>query len=67
MSIQFPASKSLCNDLAKASEALDGKKSELFVQRGHCYPGLGLQGSYQGIGRTDEHLLVALDDLLEGH
>ena len=26
MSIQFPASKSLCNDLAKASEALDGKK-----------------------------------------
>ena len=25
MSIQFPASKSLCNDLAKASEALDGK------------------------------------------
>ena len=27
MSIQFPASKSLCNDLAKASEALDGKKN----------------------------------------
>ena len=27
MTIQFPASKSLCNDLAKASEALDGKKT----------------------------------------
>ena len=26
ISIQFPASRSLCNDLAKASEALDGKK-----------------------------------------
>ena len=26
ISIQFPASRSLCNDLAKALEALDGKK-----------------------------------------
>ena len=29
ITIQFPASKSLCNDLAKASEALDGKKDSL--------------------------------------
>ena len=34
MSIQFPASKSLCNDLAKASEALDGKKIQQDVVNG---------------------------------
>ena len=28
ISIQFPASRSLCNDLAKALEALDGKKAK---------------------------------------
>ena len=31
ISIQFPASKNLCNDLAKASEALDGKKIVLTI------------------------------------
>ena len=35
ISIQFPASRSLCNDLAKALEALDGKNNwEL------CFTGL---------------------------
>ena len=32
ISIQFPASRSLCNDLAKALEALDGKKRALTNQ-----------------------------------